>query len=172
VTAAFTRSFSVFGNPITRTPGELGIQNMPQYTNTGAPRFDVSGRWRLLSDSMWKTISNTYQIKNDVSVMRGRHTWKFGAEYMDLSWFQSWLGPPSLNFNGSRTGGGSGPRGDALADFLLGAYESFRVDAGVRHNDEDGRYAVLYYDTSCPRRGWRSSIASTASCPIPGRSPR
>jgi hypothetical protein len=112
---------------------------------TGARRhFIVSGRWGLRSGSRDKFISNTYQIKNDVNYIRGRHTWKFGFEYMDIGWFQSWLSPPSFNFVGNRTGAGSGPRGDALADFLLGSYESLRVDAGVRHNDDATTFTALY----------------------------
>jgi hypothetical protein len=144
LTLGFTRSFSPSGPTVTRTPDSLGIQGMPVYTNGGSPIFGVTGRWSLSSGSVTKFISNTYQIKNDLNLIRGRHTVKFGGEFMDIGWFQSFLGPPSFTFNGARTGGGSGPAGDALADFLLGAYSNLSVSAGVRHNDDHTKFMSFY----------------------------
>jgi hypothetical protein len=144
LTLGYTRSFSIYGPTVTRTPESLGIRNLPLYANGGSPSFLLAGRWDLRSGSRDKFNSNTYQIKNDVSLIRGRHTWKFGVEHMDIGWFQSWLAPPSFNFNGSRTGGGVATRGDPMADFLLGAYENVNVNAGVRHNDEGMTFTVFY----------------------------
>ncbi len=144
LTLGFTRSFSWSGPTVTRTPDTLGIQGMPVYTDAGSPRFITTGRWTLGSGSSDKFVSNSYQIKNDLNLIRGRHTWKFGGEFLDLSWFQAWLSPPSFTFDGSRTGAGAGPNGDPLADLLLGAYSTLNVEAGVRQNDDHSKFMAFY----------------------------
>jgi hypothetical protein len=144
LTLAYTRSYSLNGPTIDRTPESLGIMGMPVYTNGGSPRIRVNGRWDLSSGGPWKAISNTYQIKDDVSMIRGRHTVKFGFEYMDIGWFQSWLNNARFPFTGIRTGGGTSSLGDSMADFLLGAYDNVNVAAGVRHNDDATTVNYLY----------------------------
>jgi hypothetical protein len=137
LTLGYTRSYSLNAPTVDRTPESLGIMGMPMYTDGGSPRFRVSGRWDLSSGGPVKFISNTYQIKDDVSMIRGRHTVKFGFEYMDIGWFQSGLDPPRFTFNGVRTG-------NAQADFLLGAYRTLPISAGVRNNDDATKVVYLY----------------------------
>ena len=146
LTLGYTRSFSISEATVNRTPESLGIAGMPEYTDGGSPRFRVSGRWDLGSGGTVDFVSNTYQIKDDVSVIRGRHTLKVGFEYMDIGWFQGFLGPPRFTFSGVRTGGGvSAGAGDSTADFLLGAYDNLPVSAGVRNNDDATTYTVFYF---------------------------
>ena len=144
LTLSYTRSFSPLAPTVDRTPESLGIMGMPSYTDGGSPQFRLPGRFDLRSGGPVNFVSNVFQFRDDISVVKGRHTMRFGFEYMDIGWFQSFLGPPSFSFDGSRTGGGSGPAGDTMADFLLGAYESLPVNAGVRNNDDATTYAVLY----------------------------
>ena len=140
LTLGYTRSSSLDAPLVSRTPDELGIRELPVYTNGGSPQFNVAGRFNLASGGPTKFVSNTYQIQDNLSWIRGRHTTKFGGEFMNLSFFQSFLGPPAFSFNGQRTGGGSAARGDSLADFLLGAYQQLAVTNGVRNNDGQGKY--------------------------------
>lgn len=77
-------------------------------------------------------------------MVRNRHTFKFGFEYMDLGFFQSFLGPALFTFNGQRTGDGVATRGDPLADFLIGAYQVVPVSNGVRINDDGSTFTVLF----------------------------
>jgi hypothetical protein len=144
LTLGFTRSYSLSSPTVTRLPEELGIMGMPQYTDAGSFRFSVSGRFNLQSGSRDKFISNNYQIQDHVSLIRGRHTLRFGFEYLDLSFFQAFLGPPTFNFNGQRTGVGTAARGDTLADFLLGAYQDLTITNGVRINDTHTLFAALF----------------------------
>ena len=118
---------------------------MPQYTDAGSIGFQVSGRFNLLSGSRDKFVSNNYQVQDHFSLVRGRHTMRFGFEYLHLSFFQAFLGPANFQFNGQRTGGGTGSKGDPLADFLLGTYQQVNVGNGVNVNDATTWYAALYY---------------------------
>lgn len=82
---------------------------------------------------------NIYQLVDDVTMVRGRHTLNFGADIRRVQLFEldNYLGTGSLSFNGEFTAsvpgyagssyGGSGSysssapyQGNALADFLLG----------------------------------------------------
>lgn len=156
LTLGFTRSFS-FDKPLqTRTPAELGITGMPVYTNGGSPQFRVAGRFNLNSGGPVKFVSNTYQIQDNFSWILGGHTLKFGGEIMDLSFFQSFLGPPIFSFNGQRTGSDPESLGDSFADFLLGAYQQLSVTNGVRDNDGDGRFYALYIQDD-----WRATSRLT-----------
>lgn len=139
-TAGYTRSFSLDTPLVTRTPEELGIQGMPVYTNGGSPQFNVAGRFNLASGGPVKFASNTYQLQDNFSWILNRHTLKFGVEAMDITFFQSFLGPPAFAYNGQRTGGGSAARGDSFADFLIGGYQQLAVTNGVRNNDGRSRY--------------------------------
>jgi hypothetical protein len=145
LTLGFTRSYSLSTPTITRTPAELSVMNMPQYTDAGSIGFQVSGRFNLLSGSRDKFVSNNYQAQDHISVVRGRHTMRFGFEYLHLSFFQAFLGPANFQFNGQRTGGGVGSRGDTMADFLLGAYQQVNVGNGVNVNDSNTWFGSLFY---------------------------
>jgi hypothetical protein len=43
LTLGYTRSFSILGPTVTRTPAELGIANLPLYANGGSPSFHRFG---------------------------------------------------------------------------------------------------------------------------------
>jgi hypothetical protein len=145
LTLGYTRQFSLTRPTVTRTPEQLGIQGMPMYTDGGSPQFNVSGRFVLGSGGPVKFISNIYQVQDHISWIRGRHTWRFGFEHLDLGFFQSFLGPPTFAFNGQRTGGGTATRGDPMADFLLGAYQQVPITNGVRVNDGGNTFTALFF---------------------------
>ena len=143
-TLGYTRSYSLNSPTVTRTPDDLRISGMPMYTDGGSPQFTVSGRMNLRSGGPVKFVSNVYQVQENISWIRNRHTIRFGGEHMDLGFFQAFLGPPTFSFNGQRTGGGTATRGDAMADFLLGAYQQLVVTNGVRVNDGGNTFSALY----------------------------
>ncbi len=140
VTLGFTRSVSGDVPSTTRTNAELGMQGFPDYTNGGAAQFRVTGRFNLNSGGPVKFVSNNYDINETLSWTKGRHTMKFGFQYLDLGFFQSYLGPAAFTFNGTRTG-------DAFADFLTGAYRNLSFGYGVRNNDGlAGYYGGFFQD--------------------------
>src|SRR5690606_33121250 len=78
-------------------------------------------------------VSNNYDFNQMTTWIKGRHTMKFGFQYLDLSFMQSYLGPGSFSFNGTRTG-------NPMADFLTGSYRNLSFGYGVRNNDSLGGY--------------------------------
>ncbi|HYO80280.1 MAG TPA: carboxypeptidase regulatory-like domain-containing protein [Bryobacteraceae bacterium] len=140
VTLGYTRSVSSDLPSTTRTNAELGMRGFPDYTNGGAAQFRVTGRLNLNSGGPVKFISNNYDINETLSWTKGRHTLRFGFQYLDLGFFQSFLGPATFTFNGTRTG-------DAFADFLTGAYRTLAFGYGVRNNDGlSGYYGAFFQD--------------------------
>jgi hypothetical protein len=133
LTLGYTRSLAPDAPEQTVTNAALGI-NMPDYnTGGGATQINVSGRFQLRSQNPRKYISNNYDVNDSMSWVKGRHTMKFGFQALQLSWFQTFLSPPTFTFNGTRTG-------DVMADFLTGAYRTLGITYGVRVNDSFTRY--------------------------------
>jgi hypothetical protein len=63
---------------------------------------------------------NTFQFADDLDLIRGRHHWSFGADYIRTqnNIIVGYLQNGSFNFNGIATG-------DSMLDFLTGAMSSF-----------------------------------------------
>ena len=144
VTLGYTRSFSLDVPTVNRLPSELGIQGMPAYTSVGSPQFSVSGRTDLLSGGEVKFKSTIYQIQDHITLIRNRHTLKFGLEYLGVGSFQTALAPPKFTFNGQRTGGGLSTQGDPMADFLLGAYPELPIRFGALVQDASNRFMASF----------------------------
>lgn len=128
LTLGFTRSVHNNGPSATLRNADLLLAGMPDYVDAGATQFSVSGRFTLSTTPYEKFLSTNYDISNGLTWIKGKHTLKFGFQYLDLSFFQAWLGPPRFNFNGTRTG-------SPMSDFLMGAYRDLPINYGVRVND-------------------------------------
>jgi outer membrane receptor protein involved in Fe transport len=72
--------------------------------------------------------SNDWQFRDSMNWMRGRHNFKFGAQFMHLPWVLRFIGAGDMTFSGARSG-------DPVADFMLGAYDNFNTNFGVVDND-------------------------------------
>ncbi|MDA2929451.1 TonB-dependent receptor [Acidobacteria bacterium AH-259-O06] len=110
-----------------RTTEELGM-DYPNYTPYGSPQFRVSGRFDLRSISQLEFDQDAMNFHESMSYTRGDHTFKYGLEFFRLEFLQAFLSPPSFRFNGSRSG-------DAVLDFLMGAWRSNTLGYGRRLND-------------------------------------
>jgi hypothetical protein len=111
---------------------EFGIPGVPfGPTNGGLPQFNVDGLNSFGSAQYQPTveIQNVYHIVDSLSLIRGRHTIKIGAEIKPRVNFTI-LQPPyprgELNFSGNGTHDGNPDNDSGLgaADFLLGRLDS------------------------------------------------
>lgn len=81
---------------------------------------------------------NSYQLADDIDMIRGRHHFSFGADWvrMQFNYRNKAVVNGTFNFNGQFTG-------DALADFLLGLPNSF-VQGNVEPFDGRQNYVGAY----------------------------
>ena len=104
----------------------LGIKNPPSDPFAfGLPYFLLTDFSTVTDDPTLPQTQrdNTWSISDTVSLIRGRHTWRFGGEFgmFQLNYQQSNLIRGKYTYTGAFTAStGDGTGGDALADFLLG----------------------------------------------------
>ena len=104
---------------------------MPDYDSPNSINVNVGGALEMGSDGTSTTIyiGNSYDFRDDLTWIKGRHTIRFGGEIMPMHFLQRFLGVPGFNFNGSRSG-------DPIADFMMGAFASASVAFGDAQNDD------------------------------------
>lgn len=107
---------------------QLGIPNVNITSdNSGFPQIGISG-FSTLGDTAFfplKEIENVYQILDNITFIRGSHTFKAGVDIKKIQRnFTQILGPPagSFSFGPNFTADPANPAntGNAFADFLLG----------------------------------------------------
>jgi len=125
---------------------EFGIKGVPQFDSlTGLPFFNLTS-YSALGDRIQTPNpkeAEVFQINDNFSYFRGRHTMNFGGEYWLLSTFAGTanLARGSFDFNGqftSRTPGQG--TGNAVADLLLGLTSSASLTT-----QQVGTFLVDYY---------------------------
>lgn len=151
--SSLLNSFTFGLNPATqeirnsrfRSTESLGMK-YPNYTDYGAPRFNVSGRFSLNAASFTEFDQEAYSFHEAMSWTRGNHVFKYGTEFFRLSFLQGFLSPPSFSFNGVRSG-------DAMLDFMMGAWRNNSIGFGRRLNDTiQPWYWSLYFQDE-----WRAT---------------
>ncbi|MGH9327965.1 MAG: carboxypeptidase regulatory-like domain-containing protein, partial [Terriglobia bacterium] len=127
---SFLRSSTFQSNYPTITNATLGL-DLPQYATPGSIGVNIGNVLELGGNgtSITEYISNSYEFRDAVTWMKGRHTLKFGGEVLPIHLLQRFLPPPSFTFSGSRSG-------NPFSDFMLGAYTTMRVEFGVAQNDD------------------------------------
>jgi hypothetical protein len=120
----------------TITPSTLGI-NIPQYVPSGAITVNVANNFTLGSGNPTQLSGLNYQIGDNLSWTKERHTFKFGFELLKFHFYQSYISPPSISFSGVRSG-------NPVADFILGAYDTTNVAFGLAVNDNRTAYNSFY----------------------------
>jgi hypothetical protein len=112
---------------------EFGIKGVPQFDSlTGLPQFTVTNYSALGNRIQTPNPKEAklFQINDNLTYLRGRHTMSFGGEYWRLSTFVGTANTArgSFDFTGQFTtrtpGQGSG---NALADLLLGLTSSASI---------------------------------------------
>ncbi len=121
--------------------GGLGL--IPDPFREGVPTIGLNmmGVSFGLPNCQAAQFNNTYQAADNFSMVRGRHTLKFGGETHQLQ-----LNVRGRPLNGAYSFAG-GETGSDFADYLLGAPDSFN-QAGPSHFDGRSLYAGLFVQDS------------------------
>jgi len=115
---------------------ELGIQGIPTQPLTfGAPAVTISGHPQAgfsTNNAFFQWITQSAQIVDNLSIMRGRHTYKMGGTYQRKQLNSTQWGAPNGNygFTGVYTSPvpvGTPTRQAAIADALLGIPATYSV---------------------------------------------
>jgi len=122
--------------------GGLGI--IPAYSGWEAPPIiNLSQVGITLSNQepYWQT-NNTFQAKDDFSMIAGKHTLKFGGDFEDFELKEIYVCRPNGNFTfaGSETG-------NDFADYLIGT-PSIYAQMSVAIMDARSKYLGLYAQDS------------------------
>jgi hypothetical protein len=117
-------------------PSSLGV-NLPQYLPGGAISVSIADNFRLGTGTPTQFFGTNYQIRDNLTWIKGRHNLKFGFETLLLNFRQTFIEPPSFSFSGVRTG-------DPVADFMLGAYDTANVAFGLRDNNDYTTFNSFY----------------------------
>jgi len=133
---------------------QIGLPGIPfGPSNGGLPRFDVSGLTSFGSATFQPTreFENVIHIINTLSLVRSRHTLKFGAEYKPKVDF-SILQPPTprgrFGFTGNftRDPANRAATGLGFADFLLGRIDNTRISSFIDDTFEQPGYFFYAQD--------------------------
>jgi len=118
----------------------LGI-NLPNYlvgfSPYGGVNVNVGNNFTLGGGAIVQFSGVNWQVGDDLSWIKGRHSMKFGFETLKLHFYQAYIYPPSISFSGVRSG-------DPNADLLLGAYDTTNVAFGLAVNDNRTAYNAFY----------------------------
>lgn len=126
-------------NNQTINPTSLGI-NLPQYLPNGGLIVDIGGGGSdvaLSSNSPTAFSGVSYQVRDNVTWVKGPHSLKFGFESLRLNFRQVFIEAPTISFDGVRSG-------DPFADFLLGAFDTTNVAFGIRDTNASSTFNSFY----------------------------
>lgn len=126
---SFLRADTAENTTPTFSPTSLGFVNYPQYYPQSAPYVDVTGAFALGEEYPHTPfVANNYEFRDTFTWIHGRHTFMFGGDDLPMHTLQLPGQNPEFFFSGSRTG-------NALADYMLGAYSSYDERFGIPQDD-------------------------------------
>ena len=144
----------VYGQTIdTIDPNQFGIHNTVLQT---LPRINISGNNNItyggFGFSLTQETQNTYQLADNVSLIRGRHSLKFGFQGEHNRFKNNDLGGSNgaATFTGLYTtessGVSAGNRTNAVADFLLGMANSTSLSINNAANVRNTPWSAYVQD--------------------------
>ena len=101
----------------------------------------MNGYFTMYSAYPTRLIMPTSHLLDTMSVVRGSHSLQFGAEvYKNReNYFQNWFTGGNLTFRGTASG-------NAVADYLLGRYDSYRQLTPIINRMRQNLFAVFAQD--------------------------
>jgi hypothetical protein len=129
-TASFLRTTWFESNSPTITNATLGL-NLPQYSSPGSIDVNVGNVLLFGTNGVSNVLntSNSYEFRDAMTWVKGRHTLQFGGEALPLHMLIRFQPPPSFSFSGSRSG-------DPFSDFMLGTYTNMNLQFGEAQDDD------------------------------------
>jgi len=133
-----------------------GITRAPGSTNDGIPAIDVPGYADMGDSDIFQPQirkDNTFQFTDNVAWVRGRHTWKFGADVRRyrLFYLVEDFGQGLFSFSD----GASSVSGTAFSDFLLGRpFLSYAQAGNSGGNDRLDYLGAYFSDEFHATRRW------------------
>lgn len=145
------------GNANTDEYKAFGIQGYDPTTtlNGGLPQFGL-GHYSQVGANDWlptREYSNEWDFIENLSLIRGNHSYKFGAEFRPLQFpfFQVPYPHGEMNFSRTETAaaanGFTGNTGDEIASFLLGAVDNGQISTTNFISSIKQAYAFYAQDT-------------------------
>jgi carboxypeptidase family protein len=141
-------------NAFENLSAQIGIPGIPFTAgNGGLPRFDVSGVTSFGSATFQPTkeFENVVHLIDTLSLIKGRHTLKFGFEYKPKVDF-SILQPPTprgrfgYTGNFTRDTNNRGNTGLGFADFIMGLTDNTRVSSFINDTFQQPGYFLYAQD--------------------------
>ena len=146
----------VYGESVDEVdPAQFGVSNTSLQT---LPGLNITGNipaaYGGFSASVLQTVQNTYQLANNLSLVRGNHSFKFGFKGDHNRFKNGELGNGSngvANFTGLYTKASSAStvssnRNNSVADFLLGLAQSSNVATPSIANVRNTPWAIYFQD--------------------------
>lgn len=138
----------------------IGGYNPMTSLNGGLPQMQFSTGYTQIGANDWlpsKEYSNVWDFIQNVSIMKGHHSYKFGAEYRPIKFpfFQVPYPHGEMNFNRNETAypSASGTQGalntltgDDYASFLLGNINNGRISTNNFISSEKVAWAFYFQD--------------------------
>ena len=128
----------------------LGITRAPGSTNDGIPAINVPGYADMGDSDIFQPQirkSHTFQFTDNLVWVKGRHTWKFGADVRRyrLFYLVEDFGQGLFSFSGDPLTGAGSVSGSAFSDFLLGRPFLSFAQAGNSGGNDRLNYLGVYF---------------------------
>lgn len=137
---SYTYNRAVGGPDTQITPASMGINLPPDPAGRGVT-LSISGGPNLVYPNITYQYYNSFDFHDTVTWIRGRHTMKFGFQFIQYRFYYGLTLTRSLSFSGIRTG-------NAMADFVLGAYDTGAIWTGATDNTPKGWKHALFVSDS------------------------
>jgi hypothetical protein len=149
----FNRTSINRGSPPFFDPVDLGVRNFHSYVD-GEMVATVTGGFNISAGTATTGVfsTNSYQVADDFSLVKGGHQLGFGASFAYWKSFQQSHARSGGNwtFNGQTTGRG-------LADFLIGAV------SGMEHGVPNLLHMDMFYTGLYAQDSWRTGDRVTVN---------
>lgn len=132
-----------------KEPSEVGFTNLRRQSGPPVlPQVFISGsQLNFIIGNETPNDKTNWQIKDDVTLIRGEHSFKFGADFRNFRQNQDFTGTNGqFSFGNNPFGTCTAPTTCALADFLLGIPNAYTQSTGLSIDANQKTYSFYAMD--------------------------